>query len=138
VSTRSAAIARYWAAAADGELHYEWCEECGLAVFPPRASCPYCWSAAGLSERVSAGLGTVYSHAEQPSGTGADEVFLLVELDEGYFLFTKAASGWSDVTIGARVTARFVPLADGRTGPVFGPVGEPDPAGRAEDTGSRR
>jgi uncharacterized protein len=132
VTTRRESVERYWAAAAAGQLQYEWCTACKLAIFPPRALCPYCWSAGTVTERTSQGTGTVYSYAGQSDQVShQDVVFLLVELDEGFFVFSQAAEGWRDVRIGARVAVGFAPLADGRTGPVFRPAGGtgPGPSG---------
>ena len=42
--TRTALTAPFWAAAQEGRLTIQHCDDCRRAVFYPRALCPHCWS----------------------------------------------------------------------------------------------
>ena len=42
--TITALTAPFWAAAQEGRLSIQHCEDCDNAVFYPRALCPHCWS----------------------------------------------------------------------------------------------
>lgn len=99
----------FWDGCADGELRYQRCGHCERSQFYPRPFCTACGHQ-DLSWLVSAGFGTLYSHAEvirSPSPefeTLVPYTMALVDLDEGVRMMGHAAP---DLTIGARVKATF-------------------------------
>ncbi len=99
--------ARYWEAAAKGELLIRRCEDCGEPHHFPRALCPHCFGETRW-ERAS-GAGEIYSYsvmrrAEQPYAIA------YVRLDEGPVIMTNVVDCDSEeLEIGARVKIVFAP-----------------------------
>jgi uncharacterized OB-fold protein len=76
----------YWAAAAEGQLVVQHCEECGERQLYPRRLCRHCWSR-DLEFEAAPGTGTLYTYTEchvagQP-GYEAETPYVvaMVELD---------------------------------------------------------
>jgi uncharacterized protein len=115
----------YWQGAALGELRYQVCNSCAEVVFHPRALCPYCLSF-DLRVEVSAGRGSIYSfsvvcHATNPAfAEKVPYAVGIVELDEGFHMFTEIVTGdVDDIAIADRVDVEFHPVAGGATLPIF-------------------
>ena len=116
----------YWDACVRGELSFLECRECGARFFPPAAACVRC-----LSDRLawtrSTGRGRVYSYTvmqREPSpGFAVPSVLAIVELDEGYAMFSNIVGCEpGDVTIDMPVEVVFEDLAGGIRLPLFRPV----------------
>ncbi|MPZ99157.1 MAG: hypothetical protein GEU80_07435 [Dehalococcoidia bacterium] len=88
--------AEWWAAAGEHRLLYQRCTNCNRAVFPPRGSCPGpdCLVYGTLQWSESHGAGRVFSYtvvrqpADQRFARHVPYVFALIELDEGFRLFS--------------------------------------------------
>ncbi len=122
----------FWDAAAEGRLVAQRCASCGRLRHPPRPMCPRCRSLE-IEVVTLSGLGEVYSYAllHHPQHPAFDYpvVAALVDLDEG----VRVMSNLTDVApeairIGMRVTAHFLPTADGAAVPVFRPAEPVEPA----------
>jgi hypothetical protein len=99
-----------------GELRYQRCGDCGVAVFGPRVLCDRCGGTA-LYLEVSAGLGTVYSSTAVTQRDAASYAVSLVDLDEGFRMMASVVDiDAEDVQIGMRVAARFEPVDDDALG----------------------
>lgn len=99
----------YWDALHRDELLYQTCESCAEVIFFPRAVCPYC-----LGDKVawhkSKGEGKVYSFTVQhyPGPPAPPIVLGIVELDEGYYMFTQfLPPNVDDIAIGTLVSVVF-------------------------------
>jgi uncharacterized OB-fold protein len=116
--------APYWDAAAEDRLAVQRCTVCGHMQLYPR---PWCLRCRGAVEWIGAsGLGTVYSFTVirqnflQPFRDELPYVVALVDLDEGPRLMTNVVGCEPDaVTVGARVRAQFLAVADDARVPVF-------------------
>jgi uncharacterized protein len=107
--------AGYRAGLEAGELRFQRCGGCALAVFHPRVVCPGCGST-DLSWEASSGLGAVYSTTAVPVRDGEPYNVALVDLDEGFRVMSCVDGVPArDVTIGSRVRLAVV---DGDEGPV--------------------
>lgn len=104
-------------------IAYQACAACGARWYFRRAFCPRCGDTTPELHQAS-GTGTVYATtlvARAPTEAlrpHAPYRVVLVDADEGFRLM---AHGDPSLTIGARVRARFVHLAD-RLIPYFDPV----------------
>jgi uncharacterized OB-fold protein len=102
----------YWDAAREHRLVIQHCADCGLAVFYPRAICPYCGSDR-LHWVDASGRGTVYSYTivhRAPVGftDAVPYVVALIDLEEGVRLMSNVVDCTpSDVQIGERVEVVF-------------------------------
>jgi len=111
----------YWEAASEGRLVLPRCAEDGVFIWPPRPFCPrHMTSEVGWTE--VAGEGAIYSYTVVHRGEGAfgassPYAVAYVEIDEGprilTNLMTPQGQPVTDVEIGMRVVARFVPQEDG-------------------------
>jgi uncharacterized OB-fold protein len=118
----------YWDGCMRGDLLYQQCRDCGEVVFHPRALCSHCLGS-NLDWRQSAGRGKVYSftaqhiplHRERP---GKLPRYLgIVELDEGYHMFTELVMGTgAEPRIDMPVAVFFDQVAEDLTLPKFKPV----------------
>ncbi len=120
------ATAPYWEAAARHELVLPYCDDWGLVFFPPRESCPACWSR-DLSWRPVSGTGTVWTftevHVAFYDDTWADDVpyvVAVIELDEGPRLLANIVEPDIDsLAIGDRVEVVFEDRSEDVTLPMF-------------------
>jgi len=85
--------APYWEALRSGELKYQRCTACNLAVLPARAECPRClhatlaWTAASGSAKLVSWI--VYHHAFHPAfAARLPYTVAVVELAEGARMVT--------------------------------------------------
>ena len=113
----------YWDACRRGDLLFLECQDCGHRFFPPESACVRC-----LSERTSwkksEGRGSIYSfsviHQEVAPGFPVPSVFAIVELDEGYAMFSNVVGCRpEEVRIGQRVAVEFTPWTSEITLPFF-------------------
>ena len=119
----------YWAAARDGRLVVQWCQQCQSPMFPPRAHCPSCGSG-DLQWRPASGAATVYSYtvAHRPPHPVLRQqcplVVAIVELAEGPRLVTNIVGcDPGDVEVGMPVQVTFEPVDDSDVHlPVFAPI----------------
>ena len=116
----------FWDACKDGRLTYQRCDDCGKPFFRPEIACPHCLSQA-WTWRDSAGQGTLYSfsvaHRSPTPAFSAPFVFALVDLDEGYSMFSNLIGmEIDDVRIGLRLQVVFHPVSDELTLPLFRPA----------------
>lgn len=103
----SAVEKSYFAHLAAGAFRIQRCEDCGKAIFYPRAICPHCGSQS-LAWFAPSGLGTIYSTT---TVRGRDSIrnVCLVDLDEGPRLMSRMVGMESpEVKIGMRVKASIV------------------------------
>jgi uncharacterized OB-fold protein len=120
--------ARYWQAAATGELVVQRCDACGRAQLYPRVVCAACHGDELRWVTVS-GNGTVYTYSVvyRPMANYAEPVpyiVAVVELEEGPRLTTRLVGlNPEDPFIGMRVRVDFE-QRDGRSLPVFRQVPE--------------
>jgi uncharacterized OB-fold protein len=81
----------YWQACRQEKLTYQCCNDCNAIMFPPEPACPSCMST-NLGWRTSKGTGTVYSysvlHREPSANFPLPSVFAIVDVDEGYSMFS--------------------------------------------------
>jgi len=121
---RDDASARFFAAAASGQLLILVCASCGNPEPADALSCAQC-GATALDEATATGNGrlvtwTVVARAPHPAF--ADLVPYLVgvvELDEGPWMHARLALASDQAESGLALTATFVPSADGECYPVF-------------------
>ncbi len=104
----------FWAGARAGELRYQWCEACGVAVMDPQPACPRCLGSE-LEWRVSSGRGTVSSftvvwRAPLPAFQ-VPYAPAIVEMAEGFTLLTNVINCEVDqLKVGLPVEAVFVDI----------------------------
>ena len=103
----------YWEGVRRGELLYQVCDDCGEAVFHPRAMCPYCMGSR-LAFHKSCGSGRIYSFTIQYfSASDALRERLpyalgIVEMQEGYYMFAEIVPADPDrLRVGAPVDVWF-------------------------------
>ena len=117
----------YWKAAHEGRLTVQRCTECGACQLYPRWRCLRCL---GQVEWVDAsGGGTVYSFTVIRQNFSRSfrhlipYVVALVDLDEGPRLMSNLVDiDPDDVRIGMRVRARFEPVSEDASIPLFEPA----------------
>lgn len=119
----------YWAGVAEERIVIQHCDDCDIAIFPPRPLCPSCWSTS-ISWREASGRARVESFSvvhRAPNETFLAEVpyvVALVLLDEGPRLMTNIVGcSPDDVEIDLRVRAVFSQY-DGFVLPQFEPESE--------------
>lgn len=116
----------FWEACKEGRLTFQRCSACEKPFFRPELVCPHCLSK-DWSWRDSQGLGTLYSYsvshrAPTPAFT-APFIFAVVDLDEGYSMFSNLIGLEPDAAkIGMRVQATFHKLDEVMTLPLFKPA----------------
>ncbi len=104
------------------ELLFQECSTCNTRRFPPTPMCPNCGSL-DWSAQKSEGLGSVHSYTVQhhppivPYPT--PHALLLVDMDEGFRFLAAYAGEMKAISIGMRVSMKFVQLDDELTLPVF-------------------
>lgn len=110
--------AGHWAAAREGRLALQRCEDCGRFFHYPSAVCEHCLSTSVATADVS-GLGTVESFSVVYRAFSPDfeadvpYAVALVGLDEGVNLLTWVVGvDPEDVRIGMRVRATFEQVSD--------------------------
>ena len=121
----TALSAPYWEACLDGRLTHQHCGACDAAIFPPEPVCPTCLSLE-LDWRPSAGTGTVYSfsvlHREPSAHFPLPSVFAIVDLDEGYSVFSSIVEcEHDDLAIGMAVEVVFDRVSETIALPLFRP-----------------
>jgi len=99
----------YWQGVEENRLMFQRCVQTGRAIFPPRQESPATENGGELVWEESAGKGTVYSFStvHRPPM----EVFVskapytigLIELDEGYFMFSEIVAPQDEIAIGKSV-----------------------------------
>lgn len=103
-----------------GELRFQRCRGCGVAVFYPRVACPAC-GGPDLAWEVAAGTGTVYATTTMAARDEDAYNVVLVDLDEGFRMMSRVDGVPSrEVEIGARVELTVVD--EGEPVPVFVPT----------------
>ena len=104
----------WWDACHARQLLARTCATCGRNHFPPRPSCPHCWSDQVTWQQVS-GRGTLYTFSVvrendlAPFGENLPYVPAIVELEEGPRLMTSIVESPSTaIAVGALVEVVFV------------------------------
>lgn len=117
----------YWAAASEGTLLIQECENCGLTYHYPRSLCPDCFSE-NVQWVEASGTGEVYSYSTARTISGWPEkatplIVAYVELDEGPRIMTDIHAEPESVNIGTRVKVKFVDSEKEKVAiPVFVPL----------------
>ncbi len=109
----------FFEAAAQGELRLQCCAQCAAFRFPPTRLCHLCGS--GDSEwQQTSGKGVVWSFCVfhrayfEAFESAVPYAVVLVELDEGVRVYANLLGvPTSDIRIGMRVSAQFVPVREG-------------------------
>jgi uncharacterized protein len=87
----------------NGELGFQRCDGCGVAVFYPRVLCPVCGSDA-LRWRTSSGRGVVYATTAVYRRDAEPYNVVLVDLEEGFRMMSRVEGmPAEEVGIGLRV-----------------------------------
>ncbi len=118
--------APYWSGGAVGELRYQWCGGCELALMDPQPACTRCLTQ-DLEWRVSAGVGAVasYTIVWRPPLPRFEVPYApaIVRVDEGFDLLTNIVGCTvGEVEVGMRVSVRFVDRGDDVWLPYFAPA----------------
>lgn len=117
----------YWEGIADGELRYQRCGECDVAIFYPRSICPAC----GVPDphwHVSEGDGVVYAcsviHRAPPAhADDAPYVVALIDLAEGFRMMSRVVDCPPDtVAVGQSVRVVYRMNGGGNPLPYFVPA----------------
>ena len=121
--------APHWAAAANHELHVQFCPSCDLYQFPPLTVCSNC--AGSIEWKEVSGHATIHTfiiiHQVYHPGFVDDVPYnvTVVELDEGPFLVTNLVEIANDeIQIGMKVAVSYVDISDGITLAKFRPAQE--------------
>jgi uncharacterized protein len=114
---RSPELEPHFAGLDEGRVVIPRCDECGEAIWYPRAFCPTCGSSS-VSWVEASGEGEIYSFSVVRKGTGdwaehAPYVVAYVELDEGPRVLTNVVAPWEGIEVGSRVQATVEKDADG-------------------------
>ena len=119
--------ARYWEAAAGGEILYQECPKCGHRQFYPRACCTAC--GADTEWKPASGRGTVHTFTVirqnwgEPFRGMLPYVVAMVELEEGPRMMTNITHcDPADVCVGMPVEAYVVKIDDGLGLPFWRPA----------------
>ena len=113
--------ARFWEAAAKGELLMPRCLACGEFHWYPRRHCPFCFSDQ-IEWVQSAGKGSIYSFSVMRKADGGPYVIAYVELDEGVTVLSNIVAIEPDqVEVGGKVRVVFQASASGQAVPMFEP-----------------
>jgi uncharacterized OB-fold protein len=118
--------APFWAATAEGRLLLPRCDDCGVIIWYPRATCPRCWSGA-VSWFEATGRGEIYSYTTVGRGQGAYRdagpfVLAYVELEEGPRIMTNiVGADTATLAIGLPVEVEFHDTGEGTALPRFRP-----------------
>ncbi len=113
----------FWAAAAEGRLLIQRCEDCGRAVFYPREICPHCWSSR-LVWADASGRGRLksFSTIHKPGHPGwqpaAPYTVGLVELEEGPTMLSFILTGPDAPRVGQALVMQPTDIG-GRVLPAF-------------------
>ncbi|MES2096670.1 MAG: OB-fold domain-containing protein [Pseudomonadota bacterium] len=111
---------RFFDAAAEGKLLIGQCDACGQPHYYPRALCPFCFAESRWVE--SSGKGAIYSLSTMRRGAGTPFTLAYVTLDDGPAVLTNIATDDHDsLSIGQRVSVKFVPSDGGPLVPMFAP-----------------
>jgi len=119
----------YWDGARQEQLVMQQCADCAETIFPPRANCPKCGSAA-LSWRTLSGKGVIYTYtvahrAPHPVLNGQTPIVIaVVESEEGPRMISNVTGcDPSDVEVGMSVQVAFEEIDDSDVVlPVFKPA----------------
>ncbi|MEP9382950.1 Zn-ribbon domain-containing OB-fold protein [Nocardioides sp. KR10-350] len=132
------AVDTHYDGLAQDQLLITRCGACGRFQFPPRAVCYGCSRSGTLEWVPAAGTGEVWSYVTFHKAYFPPEVrqvpytVAVVQLDEGPRLITNLVdTPDTDISIGARVTARFIHEADQHL-VVFAPAADAAAADPAE------
>ena len=111
----------FWAAAENGQLLLNACEDCKRPHWYPRALCPLCGSTR-LRWMPASGRGTLYAFSTARKATPA-YTLAYVTLDEGPTLMTNIVDATPEsLKIGMPVTVQFQRAQEGRMMPFFRPA----------------
>ncbi|MFT4011832.1 MAG: Zn-ribbon domain-containing OB-fold protein [Paracoccus sp. (in: a-proteobacteria)] len=115
----TAETAPYWAAARDGKLVYQHCENCAFVQFPPRNLCAACgsdqpeWRESRRSGRVES-FTVVHRAPNALFRAKAPYVIALVQLDEGFRIMVNIFGDTACATrVGSLVRIVFASSEDG-------------------------
>jgi uncharacterized protein len=105
----------FWDGLHQGELRLQRCDDCGRAVFHPRAVCPHCFGDR-LAWFTAAGTGTVHSatvvhHAFGAFAGQVPYTIALIDLDEGVRMLSRIV-GDTPVRIADRVRLHITRLGE--------------------------
>jgi len=119
----------FWDGVAEGRLLFPRCEDCGKAVWYPRAFCPSC-GGRNVAWTEASGRGFIYSFTVIRKGSGlyqdaAPYVVAYVELIEGPRVYTNIVDcDLATITIGQAVRVVFERTDSGAALPRFAPLAQ--------------
>jgi uncharacterized protein len=113
----------FWEGCRSGQLHYQRCQACGLANFPPTEQCRQCLSAQ-LDWQQSSGRGEIYSwtvvHRPVTAEFEPPYAPAIITVDEGYQMLTNVVGvAPEELRVGMRVQVQFHPVGTDVTLPYF-------------------
>lgn len=118
----------YWEAAEEERLVLQRCDGCERYLFPPRVTCPHCWTSDALGWVESDGRGVVHAFSvvcRPPTpdlNQGRPYVVALIDLVEGVRMMSNVVDcDVADVRVGLHVVVDFDESPSGRL-PVFRPA----------------
>ncbi|WP_439030575.1 Zn-ribbon domain-containing OB-fold protein [Gordonia terrae] len=117
----------FWESAAEDRLLFQQCDDCAYVRWPASGVCPECLSRQAHWREFD-GSGTIWSHVvyhrayAQELAQQVPYRVLLVQLDCGVRILSRAADVATPVEVGQRVEVHFGPLGDHRRVPFFRPV----------------
>jgi uncharacterized OB-fold protein len=120
--------APFWAAAEEGHLAFQVCDQCGYVRWPAAGVCPDCLSRDARWE-IAENVGTIWSfvvyHHVYAAALKAQVPYnvAMIELSNGVRLVSRIVGlPTSELRLGLRVEARFEPVGDRPRAPVFVPA----------------
>jgi uncharacterized OB-fold protein len=93
--------AKYYESFNSEKLPFLLCKKCGHKFYYPRTRCPKCFSE-DLEIMISKGFGKIYTMTRFPRLEGSP-VFGIIEMDEGFKLYTNILGRNPDVGVKVRI-----------------------------------
>lgn len=112
----------YWDATRNGQLRFQWCNQCSIWMHYPRPRCTKCLGA-DLSYRDPGSDFRLYSWALHSAvGASAPRMVALVQISDGLRILTNVideTGTFDGLDVDIALSLDWQPLGDGRNLPVF-------------------